>query len=207
MSEPALPTSAAVGLLLAAGSGSRLGRPKALVTDDGVTWLARALAVLRDGGCQPLYVVVGASADEVSHEVPADAQSIMADDWADGMGASLRAGLRALTAREHGATAVVVMLVDTPGVTPDVVQRMLAPDLEPHALRRSSYHGIPGHPVVIGRDHWAGVGESAHGDRGARDYLAANAAALVECGDLGSGDDIDTLQALSTWQQVRRDVS
>ncbi|MEJ7630287.1 MAG: nucleotidyltransferase family protein [Nocardioidaceae bacterium] len=204
MSGSARAGVAAAGLVLAAGSGSRLGQPKALVAGaDGVSWLAGALAVLRGGGCQPLYVVVGASSEEVRREVPPDASVVVAEDWAEGMGASLRAGLRALTAQEAEATTAVVMLVDTPDVTPDVVQRLLAPGLEPQALRRSSYHGIPGHPVVIGRDHWAGVIDSAHGDRGARDYLAAHAVAHVECADLASGADIDTAHAFAAWQNAR----
>ena len=59
-------------------------------------------------------------------------------------------------------------------------------------LLRAAYDGVPGHPVLIGRDHWAGVVEGATGDRGARDYLAAHDTVLVECGDLATGADVDT---------------
>ena len=59
-------------------------------------------------------------------------------------------------------------------------------------LWRAAYAAVPGHPVLIGRDHWAGVATSATGDRGARDYLATNQPLLVECGDLASGRDVDT---------------
>jgi CTP:molybdopterin cytidylyltransferase MocA len=50
---------------------------------------------------------------------------------------------------------------------------------------------VPGHPVLLGRDHWAGVVETSTGDRGARDYLASHEVALVECGDLATGADVD----------------
>jgi hypothetical protein len=46
--------------------------------------------------------------------------------------------------------------------------------------------------VLIGRDHWAGIGETAVGDRGARDYLAARDVETVECGDLATGVDVDS---------------
>ena len=59
------------------------------------------------------------------------------------------------------------------------------------ALLRAAYDGQPGHPVVLGRDHWAGVSAVADGDRGARDYLSAQAVRLVECADIGSGMDVD----------------
>jgi hypothetical protein len=45
--------------------------------------------------------------------------------------------------------------------------------------------------VLIGRAHWDGVVATAVGDRGARDHLAAHEVALVECGDLATGTDVD----------------
>ena len=86
---------------------------------------------------------------------------------------------------------LLVMLVDTPDIGPDVVRR-LAGHATPVALARAAYHGEPGHPVLIGREHWSGVAAQAVGDRGARDYLAAHDVHLVECADIGSGLDIDT---------------
>jgi CTP:molybdopterin cytidylyltransferase MocA len=64
-----------------------------------------------------------------------------------------------------------------------------------HAFRqslvRATFHGTPGHPVLIGADHVAGVLDLAGGDRGARDYLATHAVMPVECGDLAGGEDVD----------------
>jgi CTP:molybdopterin cytidylyltransferase MocA len=59
-------------------------------------------------------------------------------------------------------------------------------------LRRAVVDGRPTHPVLIGRDHWAGVVELAEGDRGAGPYLRRHDAALVNVGDLWDGADIDT---------------
>jgi nicotine blue oxidoreductase len=114
---------------------------------------------------------------------------IRADDWAEGMGASLRAGLTALAPTTYDA--VLVSLVDLPDVDAAVVARLVATASGPGDLARASYDGRPGHPVLIGRDHWAGVVETATGDRGARDYLATRDVALVECGDLATGADVD----------------
>jgi len=161
------------GLLLAAGAGRRYGGPKALV--DG--WLDRSLTALAEGGCADRTVVLGAGVGVVE-----------ADDWAEGMGASLRAGLSALA----DSDAVLVTLVDLPDVGPDVVRRLVERALDGTALARATYDGRPGHPVLIGRDHLAGAAASVHGDQGARDYLAAHGAALVECGDLATGQDVDS---------------
>jgi CTP:molybdopterin cytidylyltransferase MocA len=59
------------------------------------------------------------------------------------------------------------------------------------SLVRATYDGQPGHPVLIGRDHWAGVIATAQGDRGARTYLAAHEPVACECGDLATGRDLD----------------
>jgi CTP:molybdopterin cytidylyltransferase MocA len=186
------------GVLLAAGAGRRMGRPKALVTDDaGESWLVHAVRTLRDGGCDPVTVVLGAAADEAGPLLEgAGVRIVVAADWAEGMGASLRAGLGALLGvtgpGEPGATAAVVSLVDLPDVHADVVRRLVAADAGPAALARAAYDGTPGHPVLLGRDHWVGVVACATGDRGARDYLASREVRLVECGDLATGRDRDT---------------
>jgi CTP:molybdopterin cytidylyltransferase MocA len=187
-----------LGLLLAAGAGRRMGTPKALLRDrHGAPFLARAIGVLLDGGCDSVLVVSGAAAEEVTgildetgwRENPV-LDVVVAGDWNEGMGASLRAGLAA--ARATDASCALVTLVDLPDVGARVVRRMLdALTDDRTALGRASYDGVPGHPVLLGREHWAGVIETAYGDRGARDYLAENPPKLVECGDLATGRDVD----------------
>ena len=177
------------GLLLAAGAGRRMGTPKALVhDDDGTSWLRRSVGALVEGGCRPVQVVLGASADEARPLLEGlDVQVVLADDWAEGMGASLRAGLAAAS-----GDAVLVSLVDLPDVTAVVVARVLGSGSGRGVLARAAYDGRPGHPVLIGRDHWAAVTATAVGDAGARDHLAAADVTLVECGDLATGHDVDS---------------
>lgn len=177
------------GLLLAAGAGSRMGRPKALVVDAaGESWLARSVDVLHEGGCEQVTVVLGAAVDEAVRLLDGrGADVVVAQDWADGMSASLRVGLGALAPAE----AALVHLVDLPDVTADVVGRVLATATGPATLARASYDGVPGHPVLLGHDHWAPVAATASGDHGARDHLRAHDVVLVECGDLATGRDVD----------------
>jgi nicotine blue oxidoreductase len=113
------------GLLLAAGAGRRMGRPKAFVEVDGRPLLVRALDTLRDGGCSPVYVVLGADAARAAALVPSGVTVVIAADWADGMGASLRAGLRALSSTApHEVPAALLHLVDLPGVGAEAVSRL-----------------------------------------------------------------------------------
>jgi CTP:molybdopterin cytidylyltransferase MocA len=134
-----------------------------------------------------------------------EVEVVTAGDWDEGMGASLRAGLGYL---DPGADDLaVVALVDLPDVTAQVVSRVLEAVAEdgPAALARATYGGVPGHPVAIGRDHWAAVRSTAHGDRGARDHLRATPHRLVECADLASGHDLDTVADLDEARRRERD--
>jgi molybdenum cofactor cytidylyltransferase/nicotine blue oxidoreductase len=183
------------GVLLAAGAGRRMGGPKSLVrAADGTPWLVRSVRVLVDGGCDAVTVVLGAEADRAARLLEGAALErvdvIVADDWADGMGASLRTGLGALD--DGSADAALVHLVDLPDVGAEVVARMLADGAGADTLARAAYAGEPGHPVLLGRDHWGGVASAAEGDRGARAYLDQHVVRLVECGDLATGHDVDT---------------
>lgn len=188
-------TDGVAGLLLAAGAGIRMGQPKALVRDpDGTSWLLRSIDVLRTGGCAEVTVVIGAEADD-ARELLADAvvTIVEATDWAEGMGASLRTGLRSLSRSDGDSVAACVHLVDLPDVGPKVVARVIAAaaPAEPGVLARATYSSRPGHPVLIGRDHWTAVAAGAVGDRGARSYLDAYDARRIECADLAGGKDVD----------------
>ncbi|MFD0364619.1 NTP transferase domain-containing protein [Nocardia sp. GCM10030253] len=175
------------GLLLAAGAGRRYGIPKALVRYRGSLFVELAAGVLHAGGCGPVVVVLGAQASEVRKVATLTGSTLIDNpDWATGMGSSLRVGLSAL----GDCDAVVVLPVDTPGVTEAAVRRLV--DLAaPAALARATYDRNPGHPVLLGRDHWAEAAKLAIGDEGARPYLARHDVHMVPCDDVAVGDDVD----------------
>jgi nicotine blue oxidoreductase len=188
------------GLVLAAGAGRRMGRPKALIRDaDGVPWVVRTARLLGEAGCSPVVVVVGAAADDVRAELSAEPVVVVeAANWAEGMGASLRAGLtflRSAATTPPDPEAVMVVTVDVPGLTPEVVRRLGAA-AGTAVLARATYRGRVGHPVVIGSEHWDGVIASARADEGARAYLRGRDVVAVECADLADGADVDTVDEL-----------
>ncbi|QFG70225.1 nucleotidyltransferase family protein [Ornithinimicrobium pratense] len=200
---PARASARTTGLLLAAGAGRRYGGPKALADDGSGPWVVRAVRTLHDGGCGDVLVVTGAAAEEVetllADMTDTRVSAVRCGTWEEGMGESLRAGLTALATRGRSIpTQALVHLVDLPDVGPDVIARLL--DARPagaggvggDALVRAAYRGVPGHPVLLGQDHWQPVLDVARGDAGARAYLRRTRPGLVECGDLASGTDVDT---------------
>jgi nicotine blue oxidoreductase len=186
------------GVLLAAGEGSRFGRPKALVELNGQTLAERGVRLLRTGGADPILVVIGAA--EV--RLPAT-RTVYNPDWRTGMGSSLRAALRALDSPPEpgqaadlpaSVAAVVVALADQPLVGAEAVARLIAAYRHGASVAVAAYDGQPRNPVLIAREHWPEVIASATGDAGARSFLRTHAdlVTLVECGDTGRPDDIDT---------------
>ena len=183
------------GLVLAAGGGRRYGMAKALVPYRGLPLVRHAAAVAEAGGCARTLVVVGAEAARVRAAAPG-LTFVDNPDWHTGMASSLRAGLAALVGTP--AVAALVLLVDMPGVTPAAVRRVAA-QAAPGALVMGGYGARRGHPVLLGRDHWSGVADSATGDHGAREYLRRHAEAVrvVDVGDVADDIDADTPDILA----------
>lgn len=174
------------GVLLAAGEGSRLGRPKALVEVAGQTLAERGVRLLRDGGADPVVVVTGAARVQ-----PAGVMEVPNPDWRSGMGSSLVAGLRALPG---DVSAAVIALADQPLVGPAAVGRLIAAHAAGTSVAVAAYDGRPRNPVLIAREHWPEVITAAAGDVGARGFLRGHPelVTLIECGDTGRPDDVDT---------------
>jgi len=173
------------GVLLAAGAGVRYGMPKVLA--DGGEWLRRGIAALCDGGCGDVVVVLGAAVVDV----PSPARAVVAEEWAQGMSESVRAGLLALS---DDAEFAVLTTVDTPDVGAAAVARVLdAARTSGSGLARACYGERPGHPVVIARRHWPQVLDALTGDEGAGPFLRMrdDVVVVVDCADLGSGLDVD----------------
>jgi CTP:molybdopterin cytidylyltransferase MocA len=200
--------SRVAGILLAAGEGSRLGRPKALVELGGQTLAERGVAMLREGGADPVLVVTGAAPLSM-----ATVHTVYNPEWRSGMGSSLAAGLHALGARldafgagpdalgaepDTDPGAAVIALADQPLVGAEAVRRLIAAYRQRTTVAVAAYGGKPRNPVLIAREHWPDVLELATGDTGARPFLRAHPelVTLVECGDTGSPDDIDTPEDL-----------
>lgn len=177
------------GLVLAAGAGRRFGGPKAVVTHAGERLVDRAVRLAAAGGCSPVVVVSGA----VPLDVPG-ATVVHNPDWPTGMASSLRTGLAALPA---DATAAVVLLVDTPWLGAAAVRRVVAAHRAGAELAVATYAGERGHPVLLGRAHWAGISQAARGDVGAKGYLAGRSDVVeVDCTGTGDPADVDAPDGL-----------
>lgn len=175
-----------VGLILAAGESRRMGAPKLTLRYGGESLLAlaarKALAV-----CPQVYGVVGAYR-ELYAPILTAAGVVVVDNpaWAEGLAASLRAGIAALP---ETATGALVLLPDQPLVAEAHLKRLVARFHEGYELVFSSYDGTEGAPAVIGRPLFGQVMALA-GDAGAR-RLKGHAGTFASV-PLAEAADIDT---------------
>ena len=181
--------SRAAGVVLAAAAGTQYGVPKALSrAADGTPWLQLSVQRLLDGGCSYVTVVLGAAAEEAQPLVPHDPRVdiVVETHWTDGLGASLRAGMRRLKASAPpSVSAAVITRVDLPDLPVAVVKRLVGA-VSVTTLRHATAAGRPAHPIVVGRKHWPAFTRELRGDADGLAYLAARGAAPIEAGDLWS---------------------
>ena len=147
---------AAVGLLLlAAGSSSRLARPKQLLPYQGQTLLRHAAEVAVASPCRPLVLVTGALHDELLPEIDGLPFHVVRNDaWADGMGGSIAAGLADLETAAEGpkVDAVVVILCDQPLLTEEIIGQLIVQfQATGQPVVASSYAGTQGVPALFSR--------------------------------------------------------
>jgi CTP:molybdopterin cytidylyltransferase MocA len=187
------------GVVLAAGGSTRFGgRPKQLASLDGRPLLEHVLIAMAKAPLDRVVVVLGSHADEVAEQVPLHgAEAVVCDEWAKGMGSSLRTGIDALA----GCDAVVVALGDQPRLSAEAVARVLSQRGRDELAVRATYAGVPGHPVLIERPLLSTIRE-LRGDVGARDLLHGVPLREVACDGLGSPEDVDTPEALAQLQSA-----
>ncbi len=184
-------------LVLAAGSSSRLGRPKQLVTVEGEPLVRRAVRFALATTPVDAVVVTGApleGLDEALHGLAA--RHVRCDDHAQGMSASLRTGLAALAS---DCAAALVVLTDQPALDAAHLEALVAAwHRAPAHAAASGYADTLGVPAVLPRAWFTEVA-TLQGDRGARDLLRARHAEVEIVAAPALAADLDTTGDLAHW--------
>jgi len=189
------------GIVLAAGTSSRMGRNKLVEMVRGKPLVRHAVDAALEGGLDPVLVVSGHEAERIDKAVGGASVTILHNRaFGPGLSSSLRTGLAAVPPDCDGA---MILLGDMPGISGALVDR-LKQAFDPSAGRAicvAAAHGHQGHPVLWGRSFFSEIA-SLKGDKGARVLLDTHAAmvAQVETGDDAPLTDIDTLEALAAYQ-------
>lgn len=184
------------GLVMAAGRSSRMGANKLLMEDGGRPIVARVVEQALAADLAELLVVCGHQEPEVRAALAGrNVRFVSCPDYADGMSASLRAGLKGLSAE---VDAALVLLGDMPRVGAGLLRRMIAAfnPTEGRAIIVPAFEGKRGNPVLWDR-RFFGQMMALAGDVGARHLIGEHAelVAEIEAEDTGIFLDIDTPEA------------
>ncbi|MGD0540822.1 MAG: nucleotidyltransferase family protein [Tepidisphaeraceae bacterium] len=180
-------------IILAAGSGSRMGSAKQLLRIDGQSLVRRAAGAALDGGCERVVVVTGAHADVVGPEL-ADLPIVLSFNsaWSAGMGTSIRVGLAALLGSEPGIGAAVILLCDQPRLSANVVRNVAAAwSASGKPMSACDYGSAIGPPCCFGRMMFDALGRIGDAD-GAKKLLLADRGNVQTIAWPGGSDDLDT---------------
>lgn len=163
-------------VILAAGSSSRMGRPKQTLQFQGTSLLKRATLAALDATCRPVVVVTGAHAELSRRELDQrDVHEVFNADWETGMGSSVRVGIEALISIDADVAAAVLLLCDQPHVTSDVVSSLLAAHRTTgRPLIASTYGESFGVPALFSRRLFTELMQLA-GSSGAKEIIKRHA--------------------------------
>ncbi len=197
----AVATPRVAGIVLAAGRSSRMAPHNKLLVPDraGRPMVARVVDNLLSSAARPVIVVTGHRAEEVRAAVAGrPVQVVHAPDYADGLSASLRAGIAAVPVE---ASAALVCLGDMPLVTGRMIERLIEaydPD-EGRSVVVPTCRGKIGNPVLWDRRFFPDIAGLV-GDVGARPLLERHSeyVAQVELGTDAVLRDFDTVESLAT---------
>lgn len=188
------------GVVLGAGTSSRMGRNKLTAPVNAKPMVRHAVEAALAAGLDPVIVVTGHDAAAVRGALTGVAvRFVQNDDFADGLSTSLRAGIGAVPGDCEGA---MVLLGDMPGIGPALIGRLRAAFAPGRTICVATARGRRGHPVLWGRQFFAQMLE-LNGDAGARSLMAAHADQLceIEAGDDTPLADIDTPEALAAYRR------
>ncbi len=203
------PTRGIAAVVLAAGKSTRMApHNKLLVPDrDGKPMIARVVDAVLSSRARPVIVVTGHLKEDIKAALGGRPVTFVhADDYADGLSASLKAGIAAVPPTADGA---IICLGDMPLVTGRIIDQLLAAhDVdEGRTIVVPTHQGTLGNPILWDRRFFPEIA-ALGGDGGARVLLRRHMeqVAEIEIGTDAVLRDFDTVDSLQTLPQRLRPV-
>jgi len=180
-------------IILAAGSSSRLGKPKQNLIFDGQTLLQRAIKTALQVNCGPVVVVLGGNVDLIKPTLENSAADVIFNaDWQQGMSSTIRTGIQHLQQNYPDVTSVILMLCDQPFVDAAVLQKLI-PANKQGAIIASGYDDTIGPPVFFDRYYFNEL-SALKGNEGAKHLLLKYKEKIVTVPFELGNVDIDTAE-------------
>lgn len=138
-------------VILAAGSSSRLGRPKQLVNFKGKPLLQHTIDCIDDFEFNPSLLVLGANRDEILANTNTQSNTVVInDDWSEGIASSIRKGLKKSLELNPSMKQILYLLSDQPYVSSDIIQRLIDSHFTgSHTITACTYNNNIGVPAIF----------------------------------------------------------
>ena len=183
-----------IGLvILAAGSSSRLGRPKQLLKYGSKSLLQNAIDAARNADAKPVIVVLGANADMISNEIDrSNINVVINTEWDEGMASSVRNGLNELLFIAPSTAAVIFMVCDQPHSNSELINELINTQRQTgKAIVTCNYGDTIGPPALFQRSLFNELMQ-LKGDAGARKIIQQHSDEVASVPFEKGKIDIDT---------------
>lgn len=188
-------------LLLAAGASTRMNGPdKLLMEIDGTSLLRRSAKAILAANITRLHVILPPHSPRKGALKNLPVNIIEAKNWADGMAASIRAGMAAIS---PDCKAVIIALADMPDINANHINALIAVFSPTNQIcRAQTADGVAGNPVLFGKRFFPALAQLT-GDKGARDLIASapEHLHLVPTDGQAAVTDLNTAAAWAAWQK------
>ncbi len=182
-------------LIVAAGESKRLGTPKQLLQFEGQSLINRLVNIVRDAVQFPITLVLGAAADAIEAQLTDDnLHVVINEEWREGMGSSIRVGLKQMTEMDADMDGVMILVCDQPYLKSESIQSLIH-------LQQSTglpmaacfYAGIVGTPAVFHQSMFSDLLKLV-GDTGAKKIMKDQMVDVAKLNFEKGVIDIDTME-------------
>jgi len=180
-------------IILAAGSSSRLGKPKQNLIFQGSTLLQRSIKAALNADCDEVIVILGANSEIIKPTLnDKNIRIINNADWQEGMASSIRHGLNYLLRINPQLQSVILMLCDQPFADVSIINQLIKASATGKSMVASAYNGTVGPPALFDKTHFDEL-LALQGNEGAKKLLLKYAADVYQVPFPLGTIDIDTI--------------
>ena len=186
-------------MIMAAGASTRLGQPKQLIKYQGETLIRRIATVALSTEIGHVSIVTGYDHKNIEKQVSdLDVTIIYNEEWEEGLGSSIRNGIKVILEKEPETNAILLTMVDQPYVDGTHLKKLAnAYDPTRPMIIASAYSSTFGVPVLFD-SHYFDEMTQLKGDEGGKKVFVNYLKNIVEIPFVKGAFDIDEKKDLQS---------
>lgn len=186
-------------LLLAAGSSSRMGKPKMLLPFKGKTFLQHTIDEIKNSNADNLVVVTGCYHQQLTEVLLPQSIDIAENkNWEEGMGTSIQTGVAHILQQYPHTENIIIIVCDQPYISSSLLNKLIAAKPETgKSIIAAAYNGTAGTPVLFGKKYFEKLLQ-LKGPQGAKKIVQQSTEDVFYIDFPGGATDIDTPEDYKT---------